>query len=246
MLFDSHIHIDLYNEPHRVVNSIDNMNMTAILVTNLPSYYNQAIKHLGQKKRIRVALGYHPLYISPGKSEFDLFVKNVKETSYIGEIGLDFSSEGVGTKEKQITMFSKILDVIMNRTRFISIHSRSAEEYVMKMLSERKIKNIVFHWYSGSYKVLDNIIEQGYYLSINPAMIFNAKGKKIIERMPRKQILTETDGPFAKVRGNIVKPDNINDIIVYLSKVWNCPVQEAENQIWANFIQIVNSIKIDL
>lgn len=75
MLFDSHIHIDLYNEPHRIVNSIENMNMTAILVTNLPSYYNQAIKHLGQRKRIRVALGYHPLYISSCKSEFDLFIK---------------------------------------------------------------------------------------------------------------------------------------------------------------------------
>ncbi|MBK8304713.1 MAG: TatD family hydrolase [Chloracidobacterium sp.] len=37
---------------------------------------------------------------------------------------------------------------------------------------------VVFHWFSGSLAVLDQVIDNGHYFSINPAMIKSVAGKR--------------------------------------------------------------------
>jgi TatD DNase family protein len=109
------------------------------------------------------------------------------------------------------------------------------------MLRKHKIENAIFHWYSGGLKLIDEIIDSGYYFSINTAMIKSVNGQKIIKRIPKEFILTETDGPFIEVNNRIVKSSDITIVIDYLNKVFKS--KQMENQIVENYMKLVRKIK---
>lgn len=243
-MIDVHCHIDLYKKPYVVANDNEKKGISTIAVTNLPSHFELGYSHLKNFKYIRVALGLHPLYANKHTPiEMKRFIDFAKTTSYIGEIGLDFSREGITTKTKQIHSFRHVLSHISDRPRFISLHSRRAESTVLQMLEEFSIKGAVFHWYSGSLSTLKEIVEAGHYFSINPAMIQSSNGRKIIEKIPRNGLLTETDGPFVKVEGKIITSQDISLVLKYLSSLWNCSYEDVELQIKMNFNKVLLPIK---
>jgi TatD DNase family protein len=152
--------------------------------------------HVVSYRNVRLALGFHPQIASVSQSELRLFGKLVDKTSYVGEIGLDFSKNFISSKEQQISALRYILGVLRNKNKIISVHSRMAEMELLDLLIEHKIENVIFHWYSGPIKLIPLIIEQGYYFSINEAMTLSANGNKIISAIPKERILTESDAPY--------------------------------------------------
>ncbi|WP_276358053.1 Qat anti-phage system TatD family nuclease QatD [Cohnella caldifontis] len=243
-MIDAHCHIDLYRSPYMVAKEIESEGIPTIAVTNLPSHFELGFAHLKKFRHVRVALGLHPLYVKEHTpSELKKFVGLVHKTSYIGEVGLDFSREGIATKAKQIDSFRHVLTHISERPRFISLHSRRAESTVLEMLDEFSIKGAIFHWYSGSLSVLKEIVAAGHYFSVNPAMLLSTNGCKIIEKIPRDRLLTETDGPFIKIRDKVITTQDISLVQKYLCSVWNCSYEDVERQINKNFNQILLPIK---
>ncbi len=119
MIVDTHCHIDLYPNPRQVLEDSVQANIAVLSMTNLPSHFEMGYSHFQSLKKIRLALGMHPLMANSHKEEFDLFLKNLNKTSYIGEVGLDFSKEGISTKEIQIETFSKILNVISGQKKIL-------------------------------------------------------------------------------------------------------------------------------
>ncbi|MGV8134983.1 MAG: TatD family hydrolase [Mangrovibacterium sp.] len=234
-MIDTHCHIDLYSQPEKVLRDCEKAGLTVITMTNLPSHFEMGYPHVLPFRKIRMALGMHPLHAEQHDKEFPIFLKNLSKTSYIGEVGLDFSREGFLTKEIQIATFRKILTAIGNQRKILSIHSRRAEKEVFNLLTEYKIKSAIFHWYSGPLNLIDMITEAGYFLSVNPAMIKSETGKKIIERIPKDNLLTETDGPFIKINRRPVEPKDIIEVYRHFSLFWNKPLIEVEQLISDNF-----------
>jgi TatD DNase family protein len=167
-------------------------------MTNLPSHYTIGRPYINGFKHIRLALGYHPLYAANHREQVPLFISQSKTTSYIGEIGLDFSKDGIGIKEEQIHLLVDILSNVDTKKKLLSVHSRSAEREVLDCLKNFKVKNVIFHWYSGPIKLIPEIINQGYYFSVNESMILSKKGQTIIGHISTDRILTETDAPYNK------------------------------------------------
>jgi TatD DNase family protein len=243
-MIDTHCHIDLYSNPLLVANEVEQKRITTIAVTNLPSHFEMGYNHLRNFKHIRLALGLHPLYADTHSLlELNKFKALVKKTSYIGEVGLDFSREGISTKVKQVNSFRYVLSHISDRPRYITIHSRKSEETVLEMMNEFSISGAVFHWYSGSVSFLDKIVEAGHFFSVNPAMLLSKKGCKIIENIPPERLLTESDGPFVKVGGKVIKPYNISSVLEHLMSVWGLNYDEVEDQIYNNFKSVIKPIK---
>jgi len=244
MKIDTHCHLDLYSYPEQIALESEWQNILTIAVTNLPSQFEIEYPKVLKFKKIRQALGLHPLLVeNHTQKELETFRRLTVKTSYIGEIGLDFSPEGMKTSQEQIDSFRFALSSINDRPRFVSLHSRKAEERVLELLEAYKVSNAVFHWFSGSISVLDQIIKAGHYLSINPAMIGSNKGRKIIELIPMNRVLTETDGPHLNIRARPVKPIDIGLVLDYLAMVWNISKDNAERQVYGNFKQIIDPIR---
>ena len=243
MIIDTHCHLDLYDRPELIVQECERQNILTIGVTNLPSHFQIGLPHVKSCKKVRLALGMHPLYAKMHAKEFDLFLKNIEKTSYVGEIGLDFSWESIETKEIQINTFTQILKNVQSKKKILTIHSRKAEKEVLELLVKYNISSAIFHWYSGPLSLINKIVEWGYYFSINPSMIQSENGRKIISKIPLDRILTESDGPFIKINKEVIKPENVILVIDYLSKERNLTKKEVEKSIYDNFKRIINNIK---
>lgn len=243
MIIDTHCHIDLYNNPEKILKESEIQGISVISMTNLPSHFELGYPHFGLAKKVRLALGMHPLMAKFHKREFGLFLNNLSKTSYIGEVGLDFSKEGISTKEIQLDTFSKVLKAISGQKKLLSIHSRNAENNVLELLIEYNIKCAIFHWYSGPLNLIDKIIEAGYYFSINPAMIRSEKGKKIISKIPLLRILTESDGPFIQIDNRQIESKDIKLVYQYLSSVLQKTEVEIDLLINSNFKKLLEGLK---
>lgn len=244
MMIDTHCHIDMYPKPMDIVNASEKLGIITIGMTNLPSHFKVGLPHIKGCKKVRLALGMHPLMADSHLKEFPLFYSCLDKTSYIGEVGLDFSREGISTKQEQINSFRKILEAVKDNSKILSIHSRRAENEVFELLKEYNIKNAIFHWYSGGLNLIDKIADCGYYFSINPSMTNSDSGRKIIQRIPKEFILTESDGPYIELKQKLIEPKDLIIVIQYLSKIYLEEVDSVERWVYQNFKKIIEGIKL--
>jgi TatD DNase family protein len=233
-MIDVHCHFDMAQSPEKYILGNEKKKIITIGMTNLPSHFQMGIPHIKPYQYIRLALGLHPLRAKEHSQEYSKFKQYTNETSYIGEVGLDFSREGYSTKEIQTKSFEFVLDCIKDKSKIISLHSRRAEKEVLDMLIDKGISNAIFHWYSGSVSTLHKIISAGFFFSINSAMIQSDNGKKIIAKIPKELILTETDYPF-------IESNNIICTYQHLAQLWGDSILKVEQIIESNFRQILQN-----
>lgn len=234
-MIDTHCHFDMMPKPETYIRQRELAGDIVIGMTNLPSHFQMGQPHLRGYKHIRLALGLHPLLAAESRSEVTLFKRLVNQTSYIGEIGLDFSKEGYATKDKQVAVLRELLSAIRGKKKIVSVHSRKAEKELLALLCEYEIENVIFHWYSGPIDMIPAILEQGYYFSVNEAMCLSKNGSNIIEKIPRERVLTETDAPY-NTRADIQRT------VDRLARCWNMNSREAELAIERNFKRLLKGI----
>jgi TatD DNase family protein len=243
-MIDSHCHIDLYPHPTEVADRADRAGVLTVIVTNLPSAFERAYPHIQNFTRMRLALGLHPLAVDQHVAERKRFAELVDKTSFIGEIGLDFSHAWYAFKEVQIESFKFVLATLENKAKFITVHSRRAESTVLNLLQEAQRSPVVFHWYSGSLKTLENALRCGHYFSINPAMIRSPNGQKIISKLPPDRVLTETDGPFVRFDDRVLEPPDVSIVENYLASLWGITRIDVRKRVKENFLRVLRPVTL--
>lgn len=233
-MIDTHCHFDMMPNPEHYIREKEKRGDIVIGMTNAPSHFQIGYLHVRYFKHIRLALGFHPLLAHELQDELPMFEELVNKTSYIGEIGLDFSKEGIQTKEIQIASLKKILSILKGKSKIISVHSRNAEETLLSLLREYQTKNVIFHWYTGNISLIPKILAEGYYFSINESMTLTQKGQKIIAQIPKDRILTETDNPFNK-------KSDLSSVYAYLKTK-----DFSEQNIYKNFKIMLSRLSCDM
>lgn len=228
MMIDTHCHFDMMPNPEAYISQKEEDGNVVIGMTNLPSHFQIGQPHVRRYKHIRIALGFHPLLAAEKQNELPLFKKLVEQTSYIGEIGLDFSKVGFATKKEQIQVLEEVLATLHGKKKIISIHSRRAEKELLWLLEDYNIENVIFHWYSGPVGLIPAILERGYYFSVNEAMCSSSNGLAIIRKIPRERLLTETDAPYNSLC-------DIKKVLGHLDM--------TEQDIYNNFNKLLESLK---
>lgn len=241
-MLDSHCHLDRYDDPAVVMKTADARHVFLVAVTNLPSHFVAGRPHVRPYKRIRLALGLHPLTASQHSLERALFEQLLPTTSFVGEVGLDFSREGRSTEKEQLETFRFVARLVAASPKFVTLHSRGAERAVLDTLTEFGVPPAVFHWYTGPANVLTEISAAGHYFSVNPSMTASANGRRVIEAVPQDRVLTESDGPYGKVAGNPCRPWEVSAIESFLSSLWSKPVEDVRALVWDNFKRVLAPI----
>ncbi|MBO4417761.1 MAG: TatD family hydrolase [Bacteroidales bacterium] len=228
MMIDTHCHFDIMPKPEAYIRQKEQAGDIVIGMTNLPSHFKLGIPFIRNYKHIRLALGLHPLLAADNIRETNLFREYINQTSYIGEIGLDFSKACIGTKDVQISVLKELLAALQGKNKIVSVHSRKAEKVLLALLCEYDIKNVIFHWYSGPTALIPEILSKGYYFSINESMTLSNNGRSIIDMIPRNRILTESDAPYNE-KSDIKKA------------MANIQITEAE--IFRNFSELLSRVR---
>jgi TatD DNase family protein len=244
-MIDMHTHLDLYQNAIHVAQETNKNNNFTLCVTTSPRAWIIAKKYFSLYKNVKVGLGFHPELVEKKKDELSLFLDNICNTKYIGEIGIDNTERNKETFNIQKDIFERIIKKCeIDGEKIISIHSRSAEEPVTDILSQyRNIGSVIMHWYSGNISTLDKLLNLGCYFSINPLMCNTKRGLSIISKIPMNRLLIETDGPFTEFNGKIRNPWENQDLIRCLSDIWIKNKEEVETTIFDNCNRMIKIIQ---
>lgn len=240
-MIDFHCHLDLYPDPHALIEACEKAALYVLSVTTVPSAWRGTVALSEGSTRIRTALGLHPELAHEREGELGLFDELLPEAKYVGEIGLD-RSPGTNTRwPTQERVFRHILESCQRAGgRIMSIHSRRAATEVLDALETfPNAGTAILHWFSGSDSQLRRAVELKCWFSVGPAMLRGQRGRDLVAQMPRHRVLTESDGPFAQIESRAAIPSDVAAAIEHLGKVWSISAAEAAVQVNDNFRMLV-------
>lgn len=235
-----HCHLDLYPDPFKVAEECKSRGTFVLSVTTTPKAWDGTSKLAEGSQRIRTALGLHPQLAHQRSHEVELFDSLLPVAKYVGEIGLD---GGKGFKDQwdiQLKVFRHILKSV-NRAggRIMTVHSRASLAAVLDEL--RGVDGIpILHWFTGTPVLLKRAIEMRCWFSVGPAMLATKNGCDVVAMLPKGRIVTETDGPFARLQGKPLFPWDVELSIKQLSHIWKCDEQESAEILTNNFEQLLS------
>lgn len=236
-MIDYHCHLDLFPNPLKLFDEVKEKNIELLAVTTSPRAYLKTSQYFSGAKRIRVALGFHPELLETRLNEQELFFSTVKESRFIGEIGIDGSQRYKDSLDIQSRFFKEALLVSeKNNGRIISIHSRGASPNVLSVIEQTLVHNKpVLHWFTGTTKEVEWALELGCWFSVNPQMCKSKQGQDLLKHIPISRVLPETDGPFTT---NGKKPFYPWDetVVSYFSKMKSVPASEINKKFEENLI----------
>ena len=203
------------------------------------------------KKALDIVKEYEGLYSIVGISPND--IENIKEDKDIntnileiekiiktdenrkivavGEIGLDYYWNKEN-KELQKIIFKKQIELANKYNLPIVIHTRDAINDTLEIIKNNEVKNRgIFHCCPLNRELVKEALKLGYYISLSGVVTFkNAKNaNEIIEMIPEKRILIETDSPYLApepVRGTRNNCMNVKYVAEKIGKIKNKTLEE--------------------
>jgi TatD DNase family protein len=162
--------------------------------------------------------------------------EHIDEAFAVGEIGLDHYWVPESLWSRQEVVFRRLVRLAMEADKAIIIHTRKAERRTLEILLEEGATRVNWHCFSSKVKLARRIAEAGHHLSI-PANVRKAQNfQRMVERLPREQLLLETDCPYlGPVRGELNEPANVAGTAEYVAQVWGCSQAAVQEQLSENF-----------
>ena len=236
-LIDTHFHLDYYPNYKELYDNINCAEQYTLCMTNSPGIYNSCCRMLGESKYIKFAMGFHPKCKNLTIRDFNQFISMSYRADYFGEIGLDFSnSKKYLDKEKQLLYFGEIVKIASERNRLMSIHLKKSENYAIDIIEKYRPQKAIIHWFNGSKKQLESLINLNCFFSINTNML--EKSTDLLGLIPIERLLVESDGPFTKICGKKYYPESLRDSYNQISSALN--ISNFESLVYQNFKSLLN------
>lgn len=201
MLIDTHFHLDLMDNMDSLIREFRTVDVGIIAVGTTPKAYTREKRFCCGVDNIKVGLGMHPQIIAERAAEVQLFLEMIRESTFIGEVGLDFNHSCIASKVQQCNCFREIARTCAKEGgKILSLHSVKAAKTVTEELESARTFSsciCIFHWFTGTPSERRHAIDAGAWFSINPKMIKTKTGQETIRAIPRDRILLETDAPFS-------------------------------------------------
>jgi len=235
MLVDAHCHAHAFSD-------MELKEFSKIKIIAVSEDIESSRKTIDLSKRfdnIIPFIGIHPWNLeSMSARELKGVLRSLKlgEAMGIGEVGVDGRIKK--SVQKQIEVFKLFCEVSAELGLPMNIHALNAWDKVFEIMLKMDVRRALFHWYTGPIKLLKDISEAGYYISINPAVRIQPKHRRILESAELDMIITESDGPY-NYRGLRLKPTMISDLMEFISNIKDVDRISLEKIIERNFERLL-------
>lgn len=260
-LFDVHAHLThetLAPNIGAILSRAEAVGISTIISNGLNPDDNAAVAELASKHPIvKPAFGLYPVDAVlkemrdagvdyPGQrdswpaAEAIADVKRRAESAFaIGEIGLD----GYWVPEEfwpaQEAVFVELVELAITHDKPIIIHTRKREARTLELLLELGAKRVNWHCFGSRVKLARRIAEAGHHLSIPANARRSESFTRMLQTVPRSQLLLETDCPYLgpdKEKPN--EPANVRGTLEYAAELWEVDPSAAEAQFTQNFVDL--------
>jgi TatD DNase family protein len=263
-LFDVHAHLThelLLPQLPAVLERAENAGLSTIVCNGLNPADNQQVLELSkQYPIIKPAFGWYPVdavlaAMRRGGDDYPdqreaweaddaigWVEEHLDEAFAVGEIGLD----GYWVKEpywaEQEAAFRRLVALAMAADKVVIIHTRKRERRALEILLEMGAPRVNWHCFGGKVKLARTIAEHGHCFSIPANARRSESFTRMVQTLPREQILLETDCPYlGPERDGPNEPANVSRTLAYMSELWQTSPDSVEQQLVANFEQLFGS-----
>lgn len=204
MFFDTHAHYDsgkFNDDRFEILDSMPEGNVGLIVDPGCDLISSQKAIELAERyDYVYAAVGWHPedmdKLTDESYAELTRLAEHPKCVA-IGEIGLDYYWDA-SHKEEQKELFRRQIELALNLDKPVIVHDREAHGDSFDIVCDYPELRGVFHCYSGSAEMAQELIKRGWYLGFDgPITYKNArKALEVLEICPLDRILIETDSPY--------------------------------------------------
>jgi TatD DNase family protein len=260
-LFDVHAHLthaELAADLPAVLERARAAGVTRIISNGLHLADNQAVLELcARDAMVRPALGLYPVdavlkemraagveYPREGVEHsaedcIEEIRAHVHSAIAVGEVGLDGYWVEPRFWPRQDEVFRCLVSLALEFDKPLIVHSRKREPRTLELLEELGAERVVWHCFGGKLKLVQRIAALGHYVSI-PANARRSDGfTKMLQILPRRQLLLETDSPYLAPRsGERNEPANVKETLAYAAELWKLTPTEVLVQLEENYLRL--------
>ena len=257
-LFDVHAHLThsrFEDDLAEVLVRARERGLSCIISNGLNPTDNRAVLDLAKRDPIvRAAVGFYPVEtvlramrhdgVDYPSTEADYSpdegIESVRELAAqaiaVGEIGLDGYWCPAPYWEQQEQVFRQLVQIALDANKPIIIHTRKREKRALEILLEMGAQRVDWHCFGSKVKLAHKIAEAGHHLSIPANARRSESFTRMLQTLPREQILLETDCPYLSPEpGSRNEPANVAGTADYAAELWDCSVNEVTKQLEDNF-----------
>lgn len=205
MLFDTHAHMDdaaFDLDRDRLLSALPEQGVGLLMNPGCSLASSQAASRLSlDYPYIYAAVGCHPdaadEVCDEALSRLAALCAANPKIKAIGEIGLDYHYDDV-PRPVQLRAFRAQMALARDLGLPVIIHDREAHGDALSVLREFPSVTGVFHCYSGSLEMAQELISRGWYLGFTGVLTFrNARRSlEVAAQIPLERIVLETDSPY--------------------------------------------------
>jgi TatD DNase family protein len=190
-----------------------------------------AIEQAKKYENMYTALGIHPSDIWLEREDMGCVLDELKtlildkrtKCVALGEIGLDYHYPDTDI-QKQKEYFDAQMRMARELSMPVVIHDRDAHGDCMEIVRRHPEVKGVFHSFSGSAQMAEELVDLGYMISFSGTLTFtNArKPKEAAAAVPLDRILIETDCPYLAPhpkRGTLNHSGNLSYTAIMLASI---------------------------
>lgn len=227
MYFDTHAHYDsgAFNaDRFEILDSMPEGKVSLIIDPGCDLISSKRALELAERYAyVYAAVGWHPEDIEKldGKSYAELTkLAEHPKCVAIGEIGLDYYWDA-SRKEEQKELFCRQIELALRLNKPVIVHDREAHGDSLEIVREYPELRGVFHCYSGSAEMAQELIRRGWYLGFDgPVTYKNArKAIEVLELCPLDRLLIETDSPYLTPVPNRGKRNDSRQLVYVAEKI---------------------------
>lgn len=209
-----------------------------------------AIKLAHAHDNVFATIGIHPEHA--GTNPADYITDEILGDSRVlavGEIGLDYHEMSADTRDVQIELFERQLNMARRAGLPVAIHTRDAESDTFDILSRYPDIYGVMHCFTSGYDLAKKMLDRGYYFSASGILTFKnaADIRDTFSRIPIDRLVVETDSPYCApvpYRGKICEPAYVIETTRVLSEIKNVSFEKMCDIVMENVKKLYPKIKI--
>ena len=205
MLFDTHAHMDdraFDADREELLSALPEQGIALLMNPGCSLESSRNADALSrQYDYIYAAVGSHPDAADEVNEavleEYRKLCKLNPKIKAIGEIGLDYHYEDI-PRELQLKAFRAQMALAAELDLPVIVHEREAHADGMTVVDEFTTVKGVFHCYSGSAEMAQELVKRGWYIGFTGVLTFkNAKkALEVASAIPLERIVLETDCPY--------------------------------------------------
>ena len=246
MLFDTHAHMDdraFDQDRQELMASLPQQGVELVMNPGCSLASSHNADALSKEfDFVYAAVGSHPDAADEVDDavleEYRKLCKLNPKIKAIGEIGLDYHYEDI-PRELQLKAFRAQMELAAQLDLPVIVHERDAHADGMAVVDEFPTVKGVFHCYSGSAEMAQELVKRGWYIGFTGVLTFkNArKAVEVAASIPMDRLVLETDCPYMApepFRGKRNHPGYLYRMAERLAEIRGLSVEEVHRITYEN------------